>query len=61
MERRATALTQAARNALQGSPTKARQIVSQAAFRKNTATTPKLSAWNAPEVECIAKGNSRTP
>lgn len=39
----------------------ARQIVAQAATRKNTGTTEKLYAWYAPEVECIAKGKSRTP
>lgn len=61
MERGASALTQAVRDALQGSLAKARQIVAQAASRKNTSTTPKLYAWHAPEVECIAKGKSKTP
>jgi IS5 family transposase len=61
MERGARALTHAVRDALQGSLAKARQIVAQAASRKNTSTTPKLYAWHAPEVECIAKGKSRTP
>jgi IS5 family transposase len=61
MERGANALTQAVRDTLQGSLAKARQIVAQAASRKNTGTTPKLYAWHAPEVECIAKGKSRTP
>jgi IS5 family transposase len=61
MERGASALSQAVRDALQGSLTKARQIVAQAASRKNTGTTPKLYAWHAPEVECIAKGKSKTP
>jgi transposase, IS5 family len=61
MERGASVLTQAVRDALQGSLTKARQIVSQSASRKNPGTTPKLYAWHAPEVECIAKGKSRTP
>jgi IS5 family transposase len=61
MERGANALSQAVRDALQGSLAKARQIVAQAASRKNTSTTPKLYAWHAPEVECIAKGKSKTP
>ncbi len=29
--------------------------------RKNTTGRAKLYAWHAPEVECIAKGKSRTP
>jgi IS5 family transposase len=61
MERGANTLSQAVRDALQGSLAKARQIVAQAASRKNTGTTPKLYAWHAPEVECIAKGKSKTP
>jgi IS5 family transposase len=65
MERGANALAQTVRDALQSSLAnslaKARQIVAQAASRKNTATTPKLYAWHAPEVECIAKGKSKTP
>ena len=61
MERGANALSQAVRDALQGSLAKARQIVAQAASRKNTGSTPKLYAWHAPEVECIAKGKSKTP
>jgi IS5 family transposase len=61
VERGANALTQAVRDALQDTLAKARQIVAQAASRKNTGDTPKLYAWHAPEVECIAKGKSRTP
>ena len=61
IERGAGALTQAVRDALKISLAKARQIVAQAATRKNTGSTPKLYAWHAPEVECIAKGKSRTP
>jgi len=68
VERSANALTQAAYDALQASLAKARQIVAQAASsknqaasRKNIGTAPKLYAWHAPEVECIAKGKSRTP
>jgi transposase, IS5 family len=61
IERGANALTQAVQEVLQGTLAKARQIVAQAASRKNTGTNEKLYAWHAPEVECIAKGKSRTP
>lgn len=61
MERGANMLNQAVRDALQGTLAKARQIVAQAASRKNTGSSPKLYAWHAPEVECIAKGKSRIP
>lgn len=61
MERGASAFSPAVRDALQGSLAQARQIVAQAASRKNTGSTPKLYAWHAPEVECIAKGKSKTP
>ena len=57
----ADAVTQAVRESLQGPLSKARQIVAQAASRKNAGTSPKLYAWHAPEVECIAKGKSKTP
>ncbi len=40
---------------------KAAQIVAQAGHRKNDAGVPKLYAWHAPEVVCMAKGKSRTP
>lgn len=40
---------------------KATRIVAQAAKRKNDPHTPKLYAWHAPEVVCMAKGKSRTP
>jgi IS5 family transposase len=45
---------------------KAAQIVAQAARRKSDPNTPesnipKLYAWHAPEVVCMAKGKSRTP
>lgn len=61
MERGANAVAQAVRESLQGPLSKARQIVAQAASRKNAGTSPKLYAWHAPEVECIAKGKSKTP
>lgn len=40
---------------------KARRIAEQSRSRKNTSGIPKLYAWHAPEVECIAKGKSKTP
>ncbi|MDT7524439.1 hypothetical protein RAE21_18995 [Rhodoferax sp. TBRC 17198] len=30
-------------------------------LRARTPPTPKLYTWHAPEVECIAKGKSKTP
>ncbi len=63
IERKASSSTvaQAIREALQTPLAKARQIVAQSATHKNTTGTPKLYAWHAPEVECIAKGKSKTP
>jgi len=61
IERKAGALGQVLRDALQTPLSKAHRIVEQAGARKNKSETPKLYAWHAPEVECIAKGKSRTP
>ncbi len=61
IERKATALSAAVRQALGGALHKAWRIADQARSRKNTSGSPKLYAWHAPEVECIAKGKSRTP
>lgn len=63
IERKAQAseLSQAVRETLQTPLAKARQIVQQSAQRENTSGAPKLYAWHAPEVECIAKGKSKTP
>lgn len=63
IERKASSSTvaQAIREALQTPLAKARQIVAQSATRKNTSGAPKLYAWHAPEVQCIAKGKSKTP
>ena len=49
------------RDALQILLGKAQRIVEQSASRKNKSEAPKLYAWQAPEVECIAKGKSRIP
>jgi IS5 family transposase len=40
---------------------KAQRLIDQTASRKNHSGQPKLYAWHAPEVECIAKGKSRKP
>jgi IS5 family transposase len=61
IERKAKGLSQAQRDALACPLGKALQIVQQSAQRENTSGTPKLYAWHAPEVECIAKGKSKTP
>jgi IS5 family transposase len=61
IERKASTVAQAVRQALQAPLAKARQIVTQSASRINTSGVPKLYAWHAPEVECIAKGKSKTP
>ena len=51
----------AVREAVGGALGKAQRIVDQSRSRKNTSGSSKLYAWHAPEVECIAKGKSRTP
>ena len=61
IERKASVLSQAVREALSEALAKARRIAEQSRSRKNTSGQPKLYAWHAPEVECIAKGKSRTP
>src|SRR5690606_9110715 len=61
IERKAGALSAAVREALGDALTKARRIADQSRSRKNTTGASKLYAWHAPEVECIAKGKSRTP
>jgi len=61
IERKASGLSAAVREALSGALGKARRIADQSRSRKNASGTSKLYAWHAPEVECIAKGKSRTP
>ena len=61
IERKASALQAGVRAALDGALSKARRIAEQSKSRKNTTGRAKLYAWHAPEVECIAKGKSRTP
>ena len=63
--RKALAAGQALGQHTQEALDKATQIVAQAARRQNDPSTheskPKLYAWHAPEVVCMAKGKSRTP
>jgi IS5 family transposase len=61
IDRKASALSEAVREVLGSAIAKARRIAEQSRSRKNIAGVPKLYAWHAPEVECIAKGKSRTP
>jgi IS5 family transposase len=61
IERKASVLSTAVREALDGALGKAQRIADQARSRKNTSGVTTLYAWHAPEVECIAKGKSRTP
>jgi IS5 family transposase len=64
IKREASVLTErgvAVRQSLDSALAKASRIAEQSCSRKNTSGIPKLYAWHAPEVECIAKGKSRTP
>ena len=61
IERKALNSGDAIRAVLDGALVKARRIAEQSKSRKNITGSPKLYAWHAPEVECIAKGKSRTP
>ena len=61
IERKASVLSAAVREALGGALAKAQRIADQSRSRRNTTAVPKLYSWSAPEVECIAKGKSRTP
>ena len=61
IERKASVLSETVRQDLGGALAKAQRIADQSRSRKNTTGASKLYAWHAPEVECIAKGKSRTP
>ncbi len=61
IDRKATAIGQAVREALAETLNKARRIVCQSGQRKAADGQPKLYAWHAPEVDCISKGKARTP
>lgn len=61
IERKASAIGQAVREALAETLSKAARIAAQSAQRKAIDGQPKLYAWHAPEVDCISKGKARTP
>ena len=61
IERKASAIGQAVREALGVTLNKAARIAAQSAQRKAIDGQPKLYAWHAPEVDCISKGKARTP
>lgn len=61
IDRKASAMGQAVRDALAEVLEKAQRIVAQSAQRKAVKGQPKLYAWHAPEVDCISKGKARRP
>ena len=61
IDRKASALGQAVRQALDGALSKAARIAAQSGQRKAVDGQRKLYAWHAPEVECISKGKARQP
>ena len=61
VDRKASAIGTAVRQALGETLSKARRIVEQSGQRKAVDGQRKLYAWDAPEVDCISKGKARTP
>ena len=61
IERKASRMGAAVRQALDKNLSKAQRIVDQSGQRKSADRQPKLYSWHAPEVECINKGKARTP
>lgn len=61
IDRKASAIAAAVRQALDKTLHKAARIVAQSGQRKAPKGQPKLYAWHAPEVDCISKGKARTP
>ena len=61
IERKASAIGSAVREALAQTLDKAVRINAQSGQRKAADGQPKLYAWHAPEVECISKGKARQP
>ena len=61
IERKASAIGAAVREALSEVLNKAQRIALQSAQRKAKDGQPKLYAWHAPEVSCIGKGKARQP
>jgi IS5 family transposase len=61
IERKASAIGMAVREALGHTLNKAARIAGQSGQRKAIEGQPKLYAWHAPEVSCISKGKAKTP
>ncbi len=61
IDRKASAIGAAVRQALGESLDKAARIVAQSGQRKAAHGQPKLYAWHASEVDCISKGKARQP
>ena len=61
IERKASAIGVAVRQALGEILNKALRMVGQSGQRKAADGQPKLYAWHAPEVDCISKGKAKTP
>jgi transposase, IS5 family len=61
VERKASAIGAAVRQALGETLNKARRIVDQSGQRKAADGQPNLYSFHAPEVDCISKGKARTP
>lgn len=61
IERKASAVGAAVRQALDDALNKAQRIVVQSGQRKAADGRPKLYSWHAPEVDCISKGKAKTP
>ena len=61
VERKASAMGAAVREALSEVLNKAQRIALQSAQRKAKDGQSKLYAWHAPEVSCIGKGKARQP
>lgn len=59
VDRKASAIGQAVREALAETLNKAQRIVDQSGQRKAQGGQPKLYAWHAPEVDCISKGKAK--
>ena len=61
IDRKASAIGAAVRQALGETLNKAHRIVTQSGQRKAADGQPKLYAWHAPEVDCISKGKAKQP
>jgi IS5 family transposase len=61
IDRKASAIGAAVREALGETLNKAARVVAQSGQRKAVDGQPKLYAWHAPEVDCISKGKARQP